>query len=118
MTQIPGDQSSAGIKVFELEWEEGHPVLHRIYAVNDVYGRYIWGPNGEWIISINSNDKYYGTISDEALNDLVLLPIDFSTQRPALTTNLTEKSRYGYSLYDGELITDDTFYDDYPDWAP
>jgi hypothetical protein len=118
MIQLPGDLSSVGIKVFELQWEDGQPALYRVFAINDAYGWYVWGPNGEWLISIISNGLYYGTVSAEALNDLVVLPVDFSTQRRALTADPTAKSSYSYSLYEGELITNDTFYDNFPDWAP
>jgi len=118
MTQVPGDISSVGIKVFELEWEDGQPALYRVFTIADANGQYTWGPNGEWLVSIFSNDLYYGTVSAAALNDLILLPVDFSTQRRATIADLAAKSSYNYSLNDGELITNDTFYDDYPDWAP
>lgn len=118
MIQTPGDLSSADIKVFELEWENGQPALYRIFAIADAYGPYAWGPNGEWLISIFSNSQHVGTVSDEAVNDLVLLPVDFSTQRRALTANITSRSSINYSLIDGELITNDAFFDNYPDWTP
>lgn len=118
LTQIPGDLSSAGIKVFELEWIDGQPTLYRVFAIADAYGPYVWGPNGEWLISIGSNDQYYGTVSNESLNDLILLPVDFSTQRRATTADLTARSSFNYSLVDGEPITNDTYFDNYPDWAP
>lgn len=118
MTQVPGDLSSVGIKVFELEWEDGQPVLYRVFAIAGAYGPYVWGQNGEWLISIDSNDQYFGTVPNEALNDLVLLPVDFSTQVRATTADPAARSSYNYSLNDGEFITNDTFYDDYPDWAP
>jgi Tol biopolymer transport system component len=118
MTQAPGDLSSVGIKVFELEWENGQPALYRVFSIADAYGRYAWGPNGEWLISIDSNDQFYGTVPNEALNDLVLLPVDFSTQVRATTADPAARTSYNYSLNDGELITNDTFYDDYPDWTP
>ena len=118
MTQVPGDISSTGIKVFELEWEDGQPALYRVFTIAGAYGPYVWGPNGEWLISIDSNDQYFGTVPNMALNDLVLLPVDFSTQVRATIAAPAGRSSYNYSLNDGEFITNDTFYDDYPDWAP
>lgn len=118
LTQIPGDLSSSGIKVFELEWEDGQPALYRVFAIADAYGPYVWGQNGEWLISVVSNGHYYGIVSNEALNDLILLPVDFSTQRRAITADLTARNSSNYSLNDGELITNDTYFDSYPDWMP
>jgi Tol biopolymer transport system component len=118
MTQVPGDISSVGIKVFELEWVDGQPALYRVFTIAYASGRYVWGPNGEWLISIDSNDQYYGEVPTAALNDLILLPVDFSTQVRARTADPAARSSYNYSLNDGEPITNDTFYDDYPDWMP
>lgn len=103
MIQVPGDVSSIGIKVFELLWEDGQPNLYRVFSIADAYGPHVWGPNGEWLISIVSNALYYGTVPNEALNDLNLLPVDFSTQRRALTAEPAAKSSHGYSLNEGEL---------------
>lgn len=118
MIQVPGDLSSVGIKVFELQWENGHPALYRVFAIADAYGRYTWGPNGEWLISIDSNDLHYGTVSGDALNDLIVLPVDFSTQERSPIADPAAESSFYYSLNEGELVTNNTFYDDYPDWTP
>jgi hypothetical protein len=116
--QSQGDTPSLTIKVFELEWEVGQPALYRVFAIADAAGRHVWGSNGEWLISIISNDLHFGTVQGEALNDLIVLPVDFSTQERAETPDLAVRTSFNYSLYDGELITNDTFYDSYPDWTP
>jgi hypothetical protein len=118
MVHVPGDEGSVDIKVFELLWEDGQPALYRVFAIASAYGAAVWGPNGEWLISIDSNDQYFGTVPNEALNDLILLPVDFSTQHRAIAAGPTAGSSYNYSLDEGELITNDTYYDDYPDWSP
>lgn len=118
VTQVPGDISSLGIKVFELEWEDGQPALYRVFTIADANGQQTWGPNGEWLVSVFSNDLYYREVSAAGLNDLILLPVDFSTQSRATTTDPAVRSSFNYSLNDGELITNDTYYDDHPDWSP
>ncbi len=120
MTQVPGDVASVDVKVFELVWEDGQPALYRVFHIADV-DQHTWGPNGEWLIGIVFNSSIPGTSPpDDPFYDydFILLPVDFSTQRRALSADPAAKSSYGYSLYDGELITDNAFYDDYPDWAP
>ena len=110
VVQSPGEFSSTSINIYEVIWEQGQPNLLPVLTVEDGTGPYVWGPDGEWLIMLflkNPQDT-----SREALLqsfDLMWLPLDF------------RKSwiESPYSLYrEGILLTDNNFYDNYPDWIP
>lgn len=118
MIQSPGDVGSVDIKVFELLWEDDQPALYLVFGIAEA-DRHVWGPNGEWLIAVISHGWTPDTsLPNEAFYDFILRPVDFSTHRRALTPNPATKSSYGDIWDGGELIINNTFYDNYPDWSP
>lgn len=110
VVQTPGEFSSASLNVYEVIWEEGRPRLSEILTIYDGAEPYIWGPNRQWLIMPFSNNQQDSTA--EALLksfDLIVLPIDF--RKPWIESP--------YSLYgEGILLTENSFYDNYPNWTP
>lgn len=110
VVQIPGEFSSTSLNVYEVIWEEGGPSLSQILTIYDGAEPYIWGPNRQWLIMLFENNPQDSTA--EALLksfDLILLPVDF--QKSWIESP--------YSLYgEGILLTENSFYDNYPDWTP
>lgn len=110
IVQVPGMLMGVDLKVFELQWTNDEPLLHWVFRIG-LPDMYTWGPNGEWFIT--SGDNPHPTVGTTRLErvELMLLPVSFAVPRP-------EAAPYSYFSYEGELITDNAFYDDYPDWAP
>lgn len=113
--QAPGEASSLEIKVFEIQWAENQPKLSSVFVLADASGSHVWGPNGEWLISVISNDRFYPNVVAPESYDLVYVPVDFSAQ----SKPLRPPRFYDYSIREkGGLITDNAFYDGRPDWIP
>jgi Tol biopolymer transport system component len=94
MRQGPGDVTSPdNIEIFELKWDDGQPTLSRLSGVSGAE-TYVWGPNGEWLVAVVYS------------YDFVFSPVDLFTQG---WTSIWER---------GEFVSNDTFYVDFPDWAP
>lgn len=94
MRQGPGDATSPdNIEIFELKWDDGQPTLSHVSGITGT-DTYVWGPNADWLVAVAHN------------YDFVFSPVDFFIQGWA-------------SIWEqGEFITDDPFYNDFPDWAP
>ena len=115
--QSPGVVSSLSANIFELQQEGERYDLRPIFVVEDVLGTYEWGSNGEWFISVMENNRQDASVEDYFQSlDLAVVQIDLSSQEfPTSPPN----SNYMFSfLENNKLITDNTFYDDYPDWSP
>jgi Tol biopolymer transport system component len=94
MRQGPGDVTSPdNVEIFELKWDDGQPTLSRVSGITGT-DTYVWGLNGDWLIAVVYN------------YDFVFSSVNLFTQGWA-------------SIWEqGELISNDNFYVDFPDWAP
>lgn len=110
--QPSSDVPEKGISIFQLEWVEGGLMTKQTFRIADAGGPHTWGPGGQWLISVVINSSRYPDVNGIDLFDLAVLPVDYTTQEPPYDTYL-----YSLSL-DGKLITDNSYYDNYPDWTP
>lgn len=94
MRQGPGDVTSPdNIEIFELKWDDGQPALNRVSGLTGT-DTYVWGSNGDWLVAVVYN------------YDFVFSPVELFTQEWA-------------SIWEqGEVISNNTFYVAFPDWAP
>ena len=117
LNRKPGQFSSQSVEVFQLIIEEGMVKLNLVFVLEGATEWYTWGSNGEWLFSVISNDKYYQQVEDDRmLYDLVVVPVDFSTQSHSLSQ---DEQAYNYSIKEnGLFITDNTYFDSLPDWSP
>lgn len=94
MRQGIGDATSPdNIEIFELKWDGSQPTLDCVSGIAGI-GNYVWGQNGDWLVAVVYN------------YNLVLSPVNLFTHG---WTSIWEQ---------GELISQDTFYVDFLDWAP
>jgi len=110
IVHTPGEFASTSISIYEVKWENDQPHLTQIHSIDDGVGPYVWGPEGRWLIMPFSNKPQDST--REAFltsSDLIWLSVNY---RESWTES--PYSLYGKSV----LITDNTFYDYYPDWTP
>ena len=82
------------------------------FSIEDVGGRYNWADGGESLITIFFFEPEVTTSDPFNDYELVQVPID-ATNRLALGRFT---SIFAYD--DFERLTENNFYDDYPDWAP
>ncbi len=117
LEQVPGDFSSSSIKIFEIAWENDQPTAQQVFVLEDAYGAYTWGSNGERLITVTVSDhRYSSETSERQLHDLTLVSVDFSSQD--YSSSAVTSTTYYYSIRtEGKLITDNNYYDDHPDWV-
>jgi Tol biopolymer transport system component len=115
--QSPGVFSSGSINVFELQQNAERFLLRQVFIIEDVFYNYVWGTNGEWFISMANNNLQDATVEAEFNSlDLAVAPVDFATQQYSGTSL---GGSYNYSFIEASrLLSDNTFYDGFPDWTP
>lgn len=115
--QSPGVFSSVSVNIFELRRNGDRFLLHPVFVMEDATGQYVWGSNGEWFISVMENNREGASVEAFFSSlDLAVAPVDFASQQHPLSP---PGRSYAYSFVEeGRLITDNEFYDDYPDWTP
>ena len=104
--EIAGDVIEVSdIVVFQIQERGGEIGLWQTpAAIETNLANYAWGPNGEWLIApVQPNHKAYGAYD--------LLRVRVSLVGPS-------KACWECFLVEEKFLTDDDFYDDYPDWAP
>jgi Tol biopolymer transport system component len=115
---LPRDTGERHLKVYQLQWDNDQPALHQVLLIRDPGFRYTWGPNGEWLVMtyIGNSDP---DLPWDAPYDLFLLSIRLPEPESQLTLNPATQHSPQLSAWDNqEWITDNTFYDDSPDWSP
>lgn len=115
--QSPGLFSSVSLNVFELQQVGESFLLRQVFVMEEVSGQYVWGSNGEWFISVLENNLQETSVEAFFSSlDLAVAPVDFASQQHPPSP---PGSSYMYSfIEESKRITDNEFYDNYPDWAP
>ena len=111
------DTGEQHLKIYQIQWNNGQPTLRQALAIRDPGFHYTWGPNGEWLIMTDFVNSDADTPWDAAL-DLFLLSVRLSIPH-TLNPNPALQGSPQVSAQDSqEWLTNNTFYDDSPDWSP
>lgn len=101
LSDVPTDQ----VRVYDLEWDNGVPILHERLILYDAPEPYTWGPNGEWYVALTHNgfegiDRY----------DLISHPIDYAKKTLMIDTyNL---------LVNDDIVAEGIYFYSSPVWMP
>lgn len=111
--QTPGDFSSSSLVV--LQFNEKLPSSRQtpLFTIEDMFGGYNWTNNGQWLISA------YGFGSKESSSDvfsgydIIVIPVDIAKLL------MSENNTLSIFTFDvSGMLTENDFYDDYPNWSP
>lgn len=109
--QVPGKHDPMTIFLFKIDWESSRPQLSKLVGVNgsvgSPYSSYAWADCIKWLISPTVNSS------------LAALRVDAQFPRQQFTNNLVIQTSPLLSLDNGRLLlSENAYYEDWPDWRP
>ncbi|WP_420628356.1 TolB family protein [Candidatus Leptofilum sp.] len=113
LIQSPGDFSSASLLIFQLNQDDLYKQPTLLFSIEDIFGGYTWANGGHLLIETDGFGPQKSSNDVRSGYEISMIPVDFST---LTTSEGGTPSIFAFELR--TLLTENNFYDDYPDWAP
>ncbi len=113
IVQSPGEFSSVSLLIFQLNQDDLHKQPTLLFSIEDVSGRYSWANGGHVLIETDVLGLQKSPKDARSGYEISMTPVDFST---LAASNNGTLSINAFELR--SLLTENDFYDDYPDWSP